>query len=61
MTICIVIHTGRRLAEMEMFVLMIKLLPMYILSTNVKELELKYGTVCSPMLPLHINFTRRKI
>ena len=54
-----IIGTGRRLAELELFVLLAKILPKYHLATNVKEMKARIETFLAPNLPLHINFRRR--
>ena len=52
-------HTGRRFAELELYVLMTKLLPKYRLSTDIQHMKTIKKLTLLPDLPLHIKFDRR--
>ena len=51
-----ILSTGRRLAELELYILLAKALPKYQLSTSLKEIKLKQSTVLQPAVPVPVNF-----
>lgn len=58
------LHTdfiGRRLAELELYILLAKMLPKYQLSTSLEaaDLKLKQAGVLRPAVPLPMNVTSR--
>ena len=52
-------YLGRRLAELELLLLLTKVLPKYRLSTEVEDIKMRNEIVLMPDVPLHINFKRR--
>ena len=51
---------GRRLAELELYVLLSKIIPKFYLSTDVQELELTHKTVITTNKPVIIKIIERK-
>ena len=51
---------GRRLAELELYILLSKLIPKFHLSTEVQELELCQKTVLTTEKPVKIKMVERK-
>ena len=51
---------GRRLAELELYILLSKIIPLFHLSTDVKELELVQRTVLTSEKPVRIKMTPRQ-
>lgn len=52
-------YIGRRVAELELYVLMAKIIPRYVLSTNLKEMQVKRFNFLTPRKPVHLKFTPR--
>ena len=50
---------GRRLAELELYILLAKIIPLFHLSTDVKELEVVQRTVLTTEKPVRIKMTPR--
>ena len=51
--------TGRRLAELELYILIAETLPKYLISTDIKELKLIQKLLIRPDMPVQINFKPR--
>ena len=51
---------GRRLAELELYILLSKIIPLFHLSTDVKELELVQKTILTSEKPVRIKMTPRQ-
>lgn len=51
--------SGRRFAELELYTLLIKMLPKYQLSTKVENLKIKQKLVVMPSEPLQMCFSKR--
>ena len=51
--------TGRRLAELEIYILLTKLIPRFTLSTDKDSIALFQGTVLKPNEPVPITFKDR--
>ncbi len=50
---------GRRLAELELYVLMVKMLTKYRLTTDITEMKKTLQTVLKPDIPVNIIFKNR--
>ncbi len=51
--------TGRRLAELELYILLTKLIPRFTLSTDKDSIALFQGTVLKPNEPVTISISKR--
>ncbi len=50
---------GRRLAELELYVLMVKMLTKYCLTTDITEMKKTLQVVLKPDIPVNIKFKNR--
>ncbi len=56
----IIFHdVGRRLAELELYVLMVKMLTKYRLTTDITDMKIKLQVVLKPDIPVNIIFKNR--
>ena len=60
MLIIYVHWTGRRLAELEIYILLTKLIPRFTLSTDKDSIDLFQSTVLKPNEPVPITFKERQ-
>ena len=51
---------GRRLAELELYILLSKLIPKFQLSTDIQELELSQRTIVTTEKPVKIKMVKRE-
>ena len=51
---------GQRLAELELYILLAKIIPKFCLSTDVRELELTQKTVLTTEKPVKIKMIKRE-
>ena len=56
----IILFIGRRLAELELYVLLSKLIPKFCLSTEMQELELYQTTILTTKNPVKIKMVKRE-
>ena len=52
------VYAGRRFAELELYILMTRLLPKYRLSTDIQHMKIVKKLVLQPNIPLHIKFSK---